>query len=67
MSTLSVNDVKKKYEAKIMKIPGVVGIGRLRPGTGGQPERLTARIQLTGDGCVGGRSDDGDPCSGPLH
>ena len=27
MSTLSVNDVKKKYEAKIMKIPGVVGIG----------------------------------------
>ena len=27
MSKLSVHDVKKKYETRIMKIPGVVGIG----------------------------------------
>jgi hypothetical protein len=27
MATLSVNDVKKKYEKKIMNIAGVVGIG----------------------------------------
>lgn len=27
MANISVNDVKKKYESKIMNIPGVVGIG----------------------------------------
>jgi hypothetical protein len=27
MSALSIQDVKKKYETKIMNIPGVVGIG----------------------------------------
>ena len=27
MAKLCVNDVKKKYEKKIMNIPGVVGIG----------------------------------------
>jgi len=27
MAKISVNDVKKKYESKIMNIPGVVGIG----------------------------------------
>ncbi len=27
MAKLSINDVKKKYENKIMNIPGVVGIG----------------------------------------
>lgn len=27
MSKLSIHQVKKKYEAKIMNIPGVVGIG----------------------------------------
>ncbi|MBN1481824.1 hypothetical protein EH223_05735 [candidate division KSB1 bacterium] len=27
MSLLSIHDVKKKYEEKIMNIPGVIGIG----------------------------------------
>lgn len=27
MSSLSIKDVKKKYETRIMNIPGVVGIG----------------------------------------
>ncbi len=27
MAKLGINDVKKKYEKKIMTIPGVVGIG----------------------------------------